>query len=142
MELVKIVGLWELGYNTPLIELDQWQYPLRDFSVDEFYMTPVTGIRSDYVKEIHDMAEFLDQQRNMGLQIVFVDEKGTTELQQFEHPQNVVYVFGKASISPMQAYYKEGDQSLLIRTKFNGGLLWPHQCAVTILYDRMNKCQY
>ena len=42
---VKAAGLWELGYNVPLLELDQWQYPLREFDVSEFTMSPVTGIR-------------------------------------------------------------------------------------------------
>lgn len=137
-----MAGLWEFGYSTPLAELDLWRFPLRDFQVDKLYMSPVTGIRSTEVTEVHDLNELLQNLRRVGVQVVFVDEKGTTELRDFIHPTgDVIYVFGKASMSPMQAYFQEGDMSLIIKTPETKGLLWPHQCAVTLLYDRMNKWQ-
>lgn len=139
--MIRIAGIWELGYNTPLIELDQWQYPLRDFAVDEFYMTPVTGIRSTAVTEVHDLDILLGEMRDNGVQVVFVDESGATELSDFIHPENVIYVFGIANLSPFKAYKKETDLSVYIKTPSSSGLLWPHQCAVTLLYDRINKWQ-
>lgn len=138
--MVRVAGLWELGYNTPLMELDLWQYPLREFEVEEFYMSPITGIQSNYVKEVANLGELIKTQRNLGFEIVFVDEKGDTKLQQFQHPENVLYVFGKATRSSMN-YFQEGDKSLVIETPQNTGMLWPHQCIVTILYDRMKKWQ-
>lgn len=139
--MIHIAGLWEFGYSTPLAELDLWQYPLREFKVDKFYMSPVTGIRSDYVTEIENLETLIEQMRMVGMPIVFVDERGSTELQKFEHPEKALYVFGKATISPMQAYQRPDDLSIVLKTPSDTGMLWPHQCAVTILYDRMMKCQ-
>ena len=49
--IVRIAGFWELGWNTPIKEIELWEYPLKDFNVDKFYMTPITGIDSPYVIE-------------------------------------------------------------------------------------------
>lgn len=49
--IVKVAGIWELGWNTPIKEIELWEYPLRDFGVDAFYMTPITGIQSQFVQE-------------------------------------------------------------------------------------------
>lgn len=136
---VHIIGTWELGWNTPIKEVDLWQYPLRDLGVDRFYMEPVSGIRNDEVTEVSDMSATIQEHRDQNFTVVFVDEKGTVELEDFVHPENALYVFGKATMSPFVAYKKDGDQSLYISTKLNGGLLWPHQAATLVLYDRMKK---
>lgn len=138
--MIKFAGLWELGWQTPLKEIDLWEYPLRDFGVDELIMSPISGIRNSFVKEVHDLGEELINLRNNNYTIVFVDEFGKEDLKSFNHPKdNVVYVFGKATLSPMIGYGIEGDQSLKITTIKNEGLLWPHQAACLILYDRMMK---
>lgn len=136
---VHIVGAWELGWNVPLLELDLWEHPLRDFGVDSFHMSPVTGIqRSRAVTEHPTIEDALTPLRAQGLQVVYVDECGVTPLREFCHPADVVYVFGKASYSPMPTAHKD-DQS--VRVEFSEGRLWPHQAAVVVLYDRMCKAQ-
>lgn len=134
---VVIAGIWELGWNTPIKEIELWEYPLRDFSVDAFYMTPVTGIESQFIHERNTMEEILKE--NKDLKVVFVDEKGEAPLKTFKHPKKALYVFGKASLSAMIAYGKKGDLSVKIETIANGGMLWPHQAAAIILYDRLKK---
>jgi hypothetical protein len=134
---VAIAGLWEFGYSTPLLELDLWQYPLREYGVGEFVMAPVSGIRSDYVTEVPDLGAWLKGQERT---LVFVDENGDVELEKFEHPAAVIYVFGKASTSAMTAYGK-GHQSVRIDTPYKTGMLWPHQAAVMVLHDRWRKWQ-
>jgi hypothetical protein len=137
--MIIVAGLWELGWNTPIKEIELWEYPLRDYGVDGFIMSPVSGIRNDFVTEVPDLAAKLDDLRATGHQIVFVDERGEEELTDFEHPENAVYVFGIASLSTMAAYKKDGDRTLVIKTKNKLATLWPHQCAVLVLHDRMNK---
>ena len=136
---VTIVGTWEISWNTPIKEVEQWQYPLMDYGVDKFYMAPVSGIRNSAVTEVHDMGELLNQLRAENKTIVFVDENGTETLEEFIHPENAVYVFGKASLSPLIAYNQPGDISLKIMTPNNLATLWPHQAAVLILDDRWKK---
>jgi hypothetical protein len=60
------------------------------------------------------------------------------DLRDFEHPENVLYIFGSAHFNPI-AYKGKGDLSLTIPTARNNGVLWPHQCMVTLLYDRLVK---
>jgi hypothetical protein len=132
---VTVAGLWEFGYSTPIQELDLWQYPLREYGVTDFVMAPVSGIRSDFVTEVADLGEWLAQQDRP---VVFVDEKGEVDLVEFDHPEDVIYVFGKASTSAFAAYGK-GRPSVRIDTPGKTGMLWPHQVAVLVLHDRGAK---
>lgn len=136
---VKIVGLWEFGWNTPIKEVDLWQFPLQDFGVEKFYMCPVSGIDNAMVEERHSIEEVLKEAREEGTAVVFVDEKGSTPLKDFKHPANVLYVFGKSGLNPLKAYGRDRDLSVVIETKANGGILWPHQAATIVLYDRFKK---
>lgn len=137
--VVKVAGLWELGWNTPIKEIDLWEFPLRDFGVDKFYMSPVSGIDHSMVEERHSIEEVLKEAREIGTAVVFVDEKGTASLKDFHHPADVLYVFGKSGLNPLTAYGQKGDLSVVIETKVNGGILWPHQAAAIVLYDRFKK---
>lgn len=136
-EIVRIAGVWELGWNTPIKEAELWEYPLREFNVDSFYMTPISGIDSQMVKERSTIEEILSE--NSDIKVVYVDEKGQTPLKDFVHPVKVLYVFGKASFSPMVSHGKPNDLSVKIETPLNSGMLWPHQAAGIILYDRIKK---
>lgn len=140
--MIKVAGLWEVGWNTPIKEAEQWEFPLRDYGVDEYIMSPISGIglSNPGVKEVADLGVYIAEQRALGYTIVFSDERATQTLDNFTHPaDNVIYVFGKASLSPMVAYGQPQDLSLKIMTKNNLGLLWPHQAAVLIMADRLRK---
>jgi hypothetical protein len=139
MGIVKVAGIWEIGWNTPYSEYDLWEYPLKDFGVDEWYMTPVTGIAKQ-LTEVHELQDAISQ--NPDLQVVFVDEKADTPLKDFVHPENVLYVLGRTSISPYISYKREQDMGVRIETKPiepSGGLLWSHQAISIVLYDRLMK---
>lgn len=136
---VKVAGIWELGWSTPIKEVELWQFPLRDFDVDGLYMTPISGIESKHVEERASMGEIITEARSEGLTVVFVDEEGATPLREFEHPESVLYVFGKAGSSPKKIHEEEGDFTVSIETPQMKGLLWPHQAANIILYDRTIK---
>lgn len=135
---VKIAGLWEFGWSSPIQEQSHWTYPLRDFGVTEFCMCPVSGIRPDNqvpLVEYHELSEVIAA--NPDLTRVFVDENGETSLCDFVHPQNALYIFGKAGQSPMATYKQDGDLSVSIATCQNLGLLWPHQAVVLVMFHRM-----
>lgn len=143
--MIKVVGLWELNLNTPLSESWLWTFVLREFHVKDWSMVPITGIIHNAKTKI-DLTEYqtLDEyfvNQNPEIPRVFVDEKAETELQYFQHPENVIYVFGNAGTSPMKSssYVRDIDKSVRIDTLNNRGLMWPHQCLLLILYDRMIK---
>jgi len=137
--MIKVAGLWELGWNTPIKEIDLWEMVLREFRVDEFYMAPITGIRSKVVREKESITRILEE--NKDVTKVFVDERATTYLPEFEHPKNVLYIFGKTNFSPILSYKKPEDLAICVSTPANQGLMWPHQICAVVLYDRMRKWQ-
>lgn len=139
---VKVAGVWELNWNTPLMESHLWDFPLRDFGVPEFHMTPVSGIKLNQSNTIdlieHHTVEEMVNSFSDEYERVFVDEKGETLLHEFDHPEKCVYIFGRAGISPL-SQKRPQDHSIRMLTKHNRGVLWPHQCLVTVLHDRLIK---
>ena len=132
--MIKVVGCWELGWSTPIMEFDLWTYPLRDFGVDEFIMTPVSGIDAR-VAEFKTIQDAIDA--NLELTPVYIDEDADQELLHFQHPPNALYILGKAGYSPYSTVGKQGV-AVRVETK-DHGLLWPHQAASIVLYDRYMK---
>jgi len=133
--MVVVAGVWEEGWNTPLKEFDMWYYPLTVFGVDEFAMTPVSGIRlNKKVQEFHSVDEII---LHYGLPVIICDEGGKTPLKTFKHPKDVLYLFNR--VSGGTHIGKETETSLRIETKLPQGLIWGHQAASIILYDRFIK---
>jgi hypothetical protein len=140
--MVKVAGIWEQGWNTPWLEFDLWEYPLHDFGVDEFYMTPISGIAKgfSFLKEKTDIQEVLNE--NPDLTVVWIDERGTTKLKDFVHPENALYITGKTTSRPMVTFGQPNHLSVQIETKPDGstqGGLWSHQAITLVLYDRIKK---
>jgi len=135
--MLKVAGIWEQGWNTPWVEHDQWVYPLQEFGVDGWYMSPKTGImKSSFLTEADNIQEII--QANPDLTVVWVDENASTPLSDFVHPENALYISGRTSesILPMK---REGDLSVYVETSVNGGGLWASQAISIILYDRLKK---
>ena len=131
---VRVAGIWELGWKAPISEHDVWSYMLRDFGVNEWIMCPVSGIDSNKVTE---MATLTDVVSAASETIVIVDEKGEIPLHEFEHPENALYVLGKANFSPLALGV---GMSVRVETPTDSqGLLWPDQAIAIVLYDRMVK---
>lgn len=134
--MVVVAAIWEDGWNTPIKEFDLWYYPLQDFGVDEYVMTPVSGILTKKVKEFHTVEEILEKYKE--LPIILCDINGEQNLEEFKHPKDALYFFGRSSRSIVSSH-GAGHQSLKIVTPNNKGTLWGHQAASIILYDRFLK---
>jgi hypothetical protein len=132
---VEIAGLWELGWSAPLTESVQWEMVLREFGVERLNMTPVSGIDERWVHEYPTLDELLADRSH--LVPVFVDEGGAVELKDFDHPPNVLYVFGKVTFSPFSAI--AGEHTSIRIDSVKPGMLLPHQAAALVLYDRFSK---
>lgn len=136
---VSVLGAWESGYSYPLIEAEHWRYPLREFGVTEWVMSPVSGISVPEVREVHDLWDEVQAQAPTR-RIVFIDELGTTSLRDYTHPDAACYVFGRSGFSPLRAYGEMVEHdSVVIPAGAGLGLLWAHQAAVMVLFDREVK---
>lgn len=135
--MVVVASMWELGWNTPIKEIDLWRFPMRDFGVDKLYMVPVTNVRSQKVIERNKIQDVIDEHPD--LQVIFVRETGTTSLDTFIHPENALYITGRTNFSPYNNYNTDDSISLVVPTIINKGILWGHQAMSIVLYDRMIK---
>lgn len=131
--MIVVAGIWEDGWNTPIKELDLWHYPLRDFAVDELAMTPVSGIATNKVKEFHTVEDIVE---HYDLPVIICTEHGETDLVDFKHPKDALYIFNRTSGGELPV---TPAHTLKIRTGLNKGMLWGHQAASIILYDRLLK---
>lgn len=132
---VEIAGLWELGYSAPLSESVQWELLLREFGVERLNMTPVSGIDARWIYEYPTLDELMSDRSH--LTPVFVDECGGVELQDFKHPEDALYVFGKLTYSP---FNNLAQSHLSVRIDSpKPGMMFPHQAAALVLYNRFSK---
>lgn len=131
--MIKICGTWEFGYDTPIKEHDLWAYGLQDFGIDEWIMWPKSGIKSNRVIEYNSLDEVLEYNKDMTP--VFVVENGKKESMDFIHPENPIYILGKASFNPWAGDYSK-ELSVRIDTPYNIGGLWGHQAILMLLRDK------
>jgi hypothetical protein len=145
--MVTVAGHWEIGYNTPIIEAYQWEFPILEWEVDRWLMCPVSGIRKHNpnldLTEFHNYDEML--QFCGRLTRVFLeprtkhDNPETIWLDDFQHPEDCVYVFGSAHKNPTLGYKREEDSVVTIKTQIDRGGLWPSQCLCLVMDDRRKK---
>ena len=55
----KVAFMWEFGWNTPFMEIDDWVFPCREFKVDGLYAVPISGIRkTDQILEENPLIDW------------------------------------------------------------------------------------
>jgi hypothetical protein len=149
--IIKVAGCWDIWEDAEREYLVHWRFMTKHFGVDTLYMTPITGT-ADKLKGGLDNTEtaFIELptleaviKANKKLTPVIVDENGATELSEFKHPKNALYLFGKVGYSPLENL-KGKIKSVRIPSwskdpNVSRGLLHPHQAAAIILYDKMIK---
>jgi hypothetical protein len=145
---VKVAGRWELSWNTPIKEAELWNLPLRDFEVSDWYMCPVSGIihNEQSVLPLHERASYEEiLAENQDMTHVYVEPMNPLRpftpvwLQDFEHPENALYIFGSVGMDPRVLYQREHDLCVTMPSVQNKGVPWPHQILVAVLYDRLIK---
>lgn len=138
--MIVIAAPWELGWSAPWLEWDLWAYLLRCYRVDRWIMTPITGVRkSGELPSLEERADLDTVLAENALPVVWVDEGGATDLREFEHPADAIYIFGKTSFRPMLGLGTPEHRSVRIATPDSGALLWGHQAAALVLHDRTVK---
>ena len=147
--MIKVAGNWELSWNTPIKEAELWNLLLRDFDIKDWYMWPVSGIKhhEEYIVHLHErhtFKEILDE--NQDVQHVYVEPQNPVQqptwgidLREFEHPKDVLYIFGAVGFNPIIRHKREKDIHITVPTIHNKGVPWPHQMLAVVLYDRLVK---
>lgn len=130
---MEVAGIWELGWSSPITEIEHWGMAMRSFNVDRISMAPVSGIQCKFLDEYQNIEELLEAKKDMTF--VFVDENAEVELKDFNHPENALYIFGKANYTPFPTH-GGGHLSVRIDCPLKG-MLWPHQAMAVVLYDRL-----
>lgn len=136
---IRVLGVWEQGWNSPWMEHDLWVFPLRDYGVPFWGMAPVSGIqKNEGLHEFQTLANPVKQARGDGYTVVWVDERAEIPLGKFRHPARACYVFGRSSYAPCVEFREPTlDPMVKIPTPMNQGLLWAHQALCLVLADRM-----
>ena len=121
---------------------------LNDFGIEHWYMWPVSGIKNKerlvHLYERHTFKDILAETQD--LHHVYFEpynpvqqkERGI-DLRDFQHPKDVLYIFGSAHYNAVTGHKKDGDSLVIVPTTHNKGILWPHQCLTVCLYDRLVK---
>jgi len=145
--MVTVVGHWEWRDMVPMTEAPLWNLPLRDFGIEDWRMVPVSGIKNSQRKvelsEYPDYASALEDGTDRPR--VFIEPRTvhqnpiTTWLPNFRHPKDCIYIFGSAHYNPTMFHRRPDDPVVTIPTVQNRGVLWPHQAALIVLYDRTQR---
>jgi hypothetical protein len=136
--MVEVAGIWEVGWNAPFTESVQWEMMLREFGIEHLNMTPISGIAAPWgnkpwITEYPSIDDMLAHKQH--LTPVFLDEKADATLEDFVHPEDALYVFGRASQRPTAP-----DNAVSVRIDtVKPGCLWAHQACALVLYDRYLK---
>lgn len=132
--MVVVASIWEQGWFDFKEEINLWHFPMRELGVDEVAMVPnISGLNTNKVREFHSVEELI---QHYGLPLIIGTENGESTLQDFNHPTDALYLFNRTSGGDLPV---KADYTLRVETSLNKGLLWGHQAASIILYDRLIK---
>ena len=145
--MVSVLGHWDIGYHAPITEQYYWFFPMRDFGVTDWNMSPVSGIRCREpqvtLTEWGHYDDYFDS--NQEKVRVFLEPRtkhqnpDTIWLHDFEHPEDCVYVFGSAHYNPTLKHKRNQDVVVSVKSKNDKGVFWGDQIMCLVLYDRMMK---
>lgn len=132
---VEIAGTWDFGWSAPKTEFDQWWAVMRSYEIPMLHMCPRSGMKHQMLMEHESFDELLMRTwTTVELTPVFVDEDADVELEDFIHPENALYIFGKANYSPAKTH---GKDHLGVRIDCpTMGMLWPHQALAQVMRER------
>lgn len=129
---VEVAGTWEFGWSAPKTEFDLWWAVMRSYDIPMLHMAPRSGFQHKMLSEYDSLESLLSETAD--LTPVFVDENAECELADFEHPENALYVFGRANFHTFLLYGK-GHKSVRIDCP-KPGMFWPHQTLAVVMDHR------
>jgi len=113
-----IASLRESGWLDRITDKAQWDNLARSFEVEQLQLVP----------------EFTDIVYPEGYEIVVMDESANTALQDFIHPENAIYVFGRSTLNGIQNMVVHDHQVKVITPQQKG--CFGVSIAGAVLYAR------
>lgn len=92
-DLITIIGMWESEWLDPKIEMFMWRQLCAAYKVDRLVMVPKLLENRTNVDQFDTVAEAIKS--CYGTKII-MEPKGNVKLNTLNHPENAVYIFGKA----------------------------------------------
>ena len=118
--MVKVIACRDHGWIDRKTDFQQWNHVCRAYGAFlELVEEPQEGI----IPEGHT--------------VVVLEEQGTTNLEDFDHPKDAVYVFGRSGLNGIQEMI-DYDASVKIKT-VDDVCLFGISAVGIVLYDRMMK---
>lgn len=134
--MVVVAFIWEEGWFETKDELNLWHFPMKEFGVDELAAVssaPRLTAKSNKIREFGSVEQLIQHYQ---LPIIIGTEDGEALLQNFTHPEDAIYLFNRTSGGQLPI---KPEHTVCVETHLNKGLLWGHQAASIILYDRLIK---
>lgn len=118
--MIKIVAFKERTWMPEITDFRQWDHLCRSYGAE---LQMVTDFHEIIIPNNH--------------KIVILDEPSETNLEDFEHPEDVVYVFGRTGLNDLAEKFKS-DYQVKINYEPNIPLFGIASGAI-VLYDRYLK---
>lgn len=136
--MIELLALWEEGWLQPDTEAFIWRQLCQAFDVDRCMAVPrriparTSVIQYDSVEEAVATSD---------CELVYLQPERThqgTRLEEFHHPANACYIFGRAGDNNMRHIKPKTDQIVTIYTPKKVDC-FAMNIATVVLYDRMVK---
>ncbi len=136
--MITVIGMWEQGYTLEqtFIEDTIWKQTLSAFAVDRFIMIDYPEVHLDNLSKPEQFSTMKDALASSEGERVFLvfSAKDATDMKDFVHPANTVYIFGRPGDN-LEQYISSGDHQVHITTPNNVDML-ACSCIAAVLYAR------
>ena len=130
---VTLLGLWESGWLEPKVEAFMWRQLASAFAVDELALCPEKLAPRTSLRQFNSVGDALRELKGTR---VFLDPNEGESLADFVHPQEAVYIFGRAGDDNRR--WAKDATFVRIVTPAPVDFFALHAAAI-VLYDRETK---
>lgn len=130
---VSLLALWESGWLPRKVEAFMWRQLASAYRVDELALCPLAIAPRENLRQFATVGEALP---NLQGEPIFLDPNKGEPLASFTHPDEAVYVFGRAGDDNRR--WSQGRRFVRIVTPAQVDF-FALQAAAIVLYDRETK---
>lgn len=124
--MITIIGYWEKDWLDPKIEFFMMKQLKHAYKVDRMIMIPKLLSDRTSLDQYDTLEEALD---TVDGDLVYLEHTSDSLLQDFKHPENAVYIFGKVGVGHMN---REGGVKIRIDTPGKSCLFATNALAITL----------
>ena len=124
--MVTIIGYWEKDWLDPKVEFFMMKQLKSAYKVDRVIMIPKLLSERTSLDQYDTLEEALD---TVDGELIYMEHTADSLLQNFKHPENAVYVFGKVGVSHK---HREDGVKIRIDTPGESCLFAANALAITL----------